>query len=214
MSLFINELGNTHIDANNSDGNTASVVLIRKVETSRLTSDKFKCEDITNSELVSCLRTRVRAKLAVSGISCVMFFMDDLGLDPDLPHCIAEDDALEAVEILSKILTNQLFEPECPEPCFTAQYYTQVVPIQELMVTPFVKNFLVKEYFSLFPRYANHHIHTLNERYLYDFSSALVAIGGYLGLFLGISCLSLGLDFLNGMEKLIQAKKQSHQQHS
>ena len=48
-----------------------------------------------------------------------------------------------------------------------------------------------KGYYIIWAFYTSLHVETKKESYVFDFDSALVAVGGSLGLFLGWSCQSI-----------------------
>ena len=58
-------------------------------------------------------------------------------------------------------------------------------------------DYYAKGYYIIWAFYSSLHVETKNENYVFDFDSALVAVGGSLGLFLGWSCQSFAMSFID-----------------
>ena len=54
--------------------------------------------------------------------------------------------------------------------------------------------------------YGHFNVEIKEEHCLYDFMSALVAIGGYMGLFLGFSCQSIPLGLIDILESRFRTR--------
>ena len=105
------------------------------------------------------------------------------------PDCKNESEALNLMKTLNKIEKESLQNSVCVMPCkakkfkVSSNYYSRNAFDTWQNYDP--------EYYYLYVVYSTLTVRVFKEEYVYDFATALVAIGGSMGLLLGYSCNSL-----------------------
>ena len=131
-------------------------------------------------------------------ITCWLPIMKFLRFPKDWPDCTDETEALELHAKLIQIEKETLKDSNCTMPCKAMDFKV-------------LGNFYSRNAFDNFPQYNPKYyylylvystltVKVLKEEHVYDFATALVAIGGSMGLLLGYSCNSLFSSLLDLIE--------------
>ncbi len=97
-------------------------------------------------------------------------------------------------------MQDTMTDGRCLEPCTLTYHDVNVVYYD---TTPTSKYDMGSGYFGIYAFYQNLLVKTQTEEFVYGFDSALVAVGGSMGLFLGTSCYSLCATFLDWLHDSI-----------
>ena len=209
MSVYPYEVTLNWIDAKNDDDIGAADIIMRK-EIIKKIPGKGGCKDILVSDLIECWIKKLAESLSKANIRCKVPALRFTQFNTDhLDYCTNKEDALEVEGIIYNEAIKNLEKSVCPSLCTTIKYHQ--------FVSLLSKNVLSKElkiygdgYFIIWQFYSTLYVNEKVETYIFDFDSALVAIGGSLGLFLGWSIMSMILDvaeYCNESYKLRNQRK-------
>ena len=209
---FALEIPVIRLDSHNSEGIIAADLML--AETKTFTLDKtnqhcfhYEIDKKNHNEMAffdNCCKkqlwhqTKSRIKCMIAGLS-TLEVLDTTGIK--IEECSDKKSALEteltASEIFLDLITNTS-SFGCPMPCEQISYKVDSIYYHR-------NNKIIVEgkFFSLFIAYSTLMVEERIETLNYDIASFLATAGGYLGLMLGFSCLSLLLTALAGLKKLI-----------
>ena len=131
-------------------------------------------------------------------VKCKIPAMDFTHTDFDssgLEYCKSKEDALEMEGLVYQLAQNTLTENKCGSMCERAIYNS--------ILNTYSTNVLGKElkvfgdgYFIVWAFYSSLYVSEKTETYVFDFDSALIAVGGSLGLYVGWSAYTIVMDVI------------------
>jgi hypothetical protein len=181
------------IDVENDQGIGGAEVQVRQEITHELRGNDKSCKQKPIKGFVYCVRKRLKKEL-IKRLNCTIPFFKSLQLPDFLPQCTTVSEADNAIVIASLIDKETIRKKKCKLPCTRVKYARNFAEYPEKSLPESDKLF-----FSLWIYYSSLQVEAKIERYIYGFETAIVAVGGSMGLFLGWSCYSVidtGLTFL------------------
>ena len=205
MSVYPYEVALQHLNVQNDNGfGGASIVYEKKVQ--KKLKAKGSCQDQTIQEFIGCIRAELRKALQKSTVQCMVPALNFTDFDTShLEYCQSPSEALAVENLIYELAQKTQLESLCRSQCRRVIY--------ENIINYYSERVLAKElasygegYFITWAFYSTLYVNEANETYIFDFDSALVAVGGSLGLFLGWSAHSLIMGFVRLMAKLKRTK--------
>ena len=126
-----------------------------------------------------------------------------------LKYCTTREDALKVDGIIYNTAIQNLANKVCGSICTVTKYHHKLSLLSKNVLSKELKTY-GDGYFIIWQFYSSLYVNEKVEKYMFDFDTALVAIGGSLGLFLGWSITSMVLylaELTN--EKLFKSKSKS-----
>ena len=176
---------------------------------------KSNCtETLITKDYISCIRKVFKERLEDLGILCKAPFMIFTDLDTSkLKFCSTPESTKEVEKNAYDIIIAIYQEQVCGLPC-TQTSYDYEVSLQSAKTVAYDPHIAQDErdYFIIWIYYTSLKVEEKIEKYLYGPDTALVAIGGSMGLFLGWSCNSILIkiiEFLSTKKCLRSSVKQA-----
>lgn len=166
---------------------------------------KYPCSHYTYEDLQRCMKKSLNNQILVKkNITCSSFFFDNLLQEP-FPACNSTSESFRSYHKLLQYVNVSLYQYSqdemnshpneewvCFRPCRTVTYNYYKGPLNLKH-----KDNAIAVYVSYWTAFED-----IQEEYLlYDFGAIVAAVGGALGLFLGISFFGIGSQFLDYVSK-------------
>lgn len=201
MSVYPYEVPVYHIDANNDDGIGAADIIYNK-NIVRKIPGKAGCHDKTLKEVIDCWKDELARSLEKAAINCKVPALRFTRFDiSHLNDCDTKDKALEVDGIIYKVAQDNLAKDICGKICSFTKYEHKTASLANNVLSKELKVY-GDGYFIIWSFYSSLYVNEKVETYIFDFDSALVAVGGSLGLFLGWSIKSMVLslaEYIDGI---------------
>ena len=158
---------------------------------------KNGCQDISIEEFAGCIRKSLQNSLENSTIKCKIPLFDYTSYNTDgLEYCKTKEDALAVETLVYELAIENHVKHVCGTICKRTRYQS--------ILNHLAKRVLSKElqlygdgYLIIWAFYSTLNVEEKIETYLFDFNSALIAVGGSLGLFVGWSIYSMVATLIN-----------------
>jgi hypothetical protein len=147
--------------------------------------------------------------MAEHKINCTTFLAHMFNLSSFLPNCKTQTEGENTFELLKLTMKSFIEDSEvfgCPMPCELSTFKPNLVYTHKNSIDIFKGVSYPEDEFPIFVYYESADVEELEERLLVSSSALLGAIGGYMGLLLGVSCLSIFLGFLKCLEEKFTKK--------
>ena len=181
------EFNAKYLDVQNQNEIIAADIYIKQEFWISTPNSERNCLDIKVDQFINCYRNEMLSKLQNN--TCWIPVMKYLRFPQNWPECKNDSEALNLMKMLNKIEKESLQNSDCVMPCkakkfkVSGNYYSRNAFEAWQDYDP--------EYYYLYVVYSTLTVRVFKEEYVYDFATALVAIGGSMGLLLGYSCNSL-----------------------
>ncbi len=194
LGIVVYDFVSVPILANSSKGIGSLDVIIRKEVTHQLSSKSTtKCQEgVTAEDFAGCSAEELSRRFLKMG-NCTSYLHQDIDPKDKLPLCQTPEEHFVTVELLIRLLKDIVASNHCKRICARSKFITTTIEYNENVI-PFGKYWLAVFYGSF-------NVEHKYEKYVYDFGTALVAVGGSMGLFLGLSCQSIALSMLDLVKK-------------
>ncbi len=189
LGIYPYEITSVKVQANNSHGMAAADLLIKK---EIIRSDDC-INDIGSDQFAKCATEElIKQFLAVA--NCTSFLLEHLHPQQKLPYCHQQYLVYnDAVNLAQNLLKDILISRKCASMCDRTRYSVNLAEYHENVMFGSDDYFLACFFGTL-------NVEHKTEKYVYGFGTAIVAVGGSMGLFLGFSCLSISLSLLKMLE--------------
>ena len=142
-------------------------------------------------------------------VKCKVPALDFTDFDTSfLRQCSTKDEALEMDGLIYELAQKVQGKKTCTVPCDLPKYKSELNFLSKLTLSKELKKY-GDGYYIIWAFYTSLHVEEKVETFLFDFDSALVAIGGSLGLFLGWSCNSIVMSFIEFLSNWLMRGKKS-----
>ena len=206
MSVYPYEVPVQFFNVNNDDGAGGGDIIYKKEITKKMPGEG-KCESKPMSDFVQCIKDKYTERLRKANIPCKVPALRFTSYNTDLmEYCTTKEQALEIDGILYNEAIANLADKSCINICDKPSYPNKLSYLG--------KNVLSKElkiygdgYYIIWNFYTTLYVEEKEERLVFDFNSALVAIGGTLGLFLGWSIASMVLSLAEFLKNYMSNRR-------
>lgn len=181
----------THIiiNAKNQDDIVATEIEVFKSIHIYQSTKQRPCTNADSSTLTKCYDLKLR-EIFGANLCMTPFLSSLLSNHEEVRQCNSSEEAksLEAESIIK--LSHLVQQDACPRPCHHIEYEAS---IHEYGANAF-RGLLPDEktnrsgYHQVWVVYSTMNVQTTTEEFVYNFETALVNLGGSMGLFLGLSC--------------------------
>ena len=200
MSVYPYEVPIVNINAANNDGIGGADIIYKK-EIIRKLSSKSECRSIDISSFAGCIRNALQKSLETSDkVNCSVPAMNFTSFDfSHLNTCATKDEALAIEGLIYNLAIENHVSNLCGHICERPKYRSELNFLSKRVLSKELKQY-GDGYYIIWAFYSTLNVNEKIETYVFDFTSALVAVGGSLGLFVGWSIFSMVstlIDFIN-----------------
>ena len=208
MNVYPYEVPIQYINSNNEDQIGAADIIFQKEIVKKIPKDGV-CADKDVKEIVECWKDKLAQALHYANLKCKVPALRFTRLNTDqMEDCQTKEDALEIEGLIYKTAIKNHENNVCGSMCSFTKYPHIVSVLSEKVLSKEIKIY-GKEYFIIWSFYSTLYVNEKIEQYIFDFDSALVAIGGTLGLFLGWSIHSMVMSVAHFVNNLCKKSKDS-----
>ncbi len=180
------------------------VILSKQVNHNLKFGGSGQCQsNLQSGDLVRCvfkeLKYRILDNYDAGMINCTNYILDNIIGNNSLTTCSSQSDYNLATNIVQDMLVTILSSGQCAQGCMQTKYQVQSIEYYNTLTTGFSNG-----EFILFVYFGSLNVEHKTEKYIYGFDTALVAVGGSMGLFLGLSCTSIFLFIIDFLQKKLQ----------
>ncbi len=187
----------TTVKLSSSDVGSADIVLRKEMSYKLKSGQEQKCDrDHTAMDYSQCSLKTLQTEFP-NKANCTFYLLEDFHPDKSLPLCTSFEESEKALMVAQHILMNAIKEKKCSEMCDVTRYHTNMAEYHRNIMPE-------NEGLLLFCFYATMSVDHKTEKYIYGFETALVAVGGSMGLFLGLSCMSIILSLIEWTQKKLK----------
>jgi hypothetical protein len=190
-------LNHDTIDASNEDGMRAASIKATKIYVEKLPKKGMDCQKgVTSIQYRDCAVDRIRSKFADSG-ECTTGPLMYYGIG----NQVCNDTQIYTflvnyVKVMDEVVEGQM----CGRRCEVNSYPSRKMYVHDKKLN-WGDSTMVTEYFKVGIYLDSFVVEEKVEYHIYEMDSAVAAIGGSLGLFLGYSCYSVVTNLIEGMLK-------------
>ena len=171
-------------------------IIYRKEITAKL-SGKNGCQDISIEEFAGCIRHSLQQSLENSTVKCKIPLFDYTTFNIDnLEYCNTTEDALAVETLVYELAQKNHAKYVCGSICKRPTYLSILNPLSKRVLSKELQKY-GDGYLIIWAFYSSLHVEENIETYLFDFNSAVIAVGGSLGLFVGWSLYSIITTFVD-----------------
>ena len=191
MSVYPYEVPIVNINAANDDFIGGADIIYEK-EIIRKLSTKSECRSIDIPTFAGCIRDALRKSLETSDkVKCSVPAMNFTNFDfSHLADCPTKDEALEMEGLIYNLAIENHVNHKCGYICERPKYRSELNFLSKRVLSKELKQY-GDGYYIIWAFYSTLNVNEKIETYVFDFTSALVAVGGSLGLFVGWSIYSM-----------------------
>jgi hypothetical protein len=203
LSVYPFDVSIHNLDTKNNNEIGGADLKVRKEIMTKNSGKNKICTDQSIQQYVTCVRSR-RIEELIKHANCTFPLFDVLGIQKMLPYCTSIDEAKKTQRLSFEIEKSTIREKLCVPICTRITYNS--------VIGTYSQNGMVERddnEYRIWLYYTSLTVEEKMEKYIYGYDTALVAIGGSMGLFLGFSCLSLVLSGLEWLEKWLQKKNKT-----
>ena len=153
----------------------------------------FSHSEMTNTQYNECIREQISHKF-LEKVKCnIPGLRDVLTVKHSIPECAdaqsADDTFFSYIEVSYDFLKNKI-ATHCQPPCKRKSYKTSAKQYHKNSWNDFSNQSTEEDLFYLQMAFSSLNVESEVQTLVYDTGNMLAAAGGYLGLFLGFSCLT------------------------
>ena len=193
MSVYPYEVPINYINQANLPSIGAADIIIQKEVIKKIPGRKGGCKDITLFDFINCWKDKLAESLKNSNVPCKVPALRFTRFNTDhLEYCTTKDDALAIEGLIYNTAIKNHEMSVCGSICTFTKYQNKISLLSKKVLSKEIKKY-GNGYFIIWSFYSTLYVNEKVEQYIFDFDSALVAIGGILGLLLGWSVKSMAL---------------------
>ena len=168
---------------------------------------KSDCRQIDIPTFAGCIRDALKTSLETSDkVKCGVAAMNFTTFDfSHLNDCPTEDEALEMEGLIYNLAIENHVGQKCGYICERVKYRSELNFLGRRVLSKELKKY-GDGYYIIWAFYSSLNVNEKIETYVFDFTSALVAVGGSLGLFLGWSIYSMMTSLIDSITQYFKAK--------
>jgi hypothetical protein len=186
----------------NSTNHKVGNLLLTEIQTTILNKIKQPCRKYSTEEFQNCSKAAILENF-IPQTSCISYnireFVDFS--EVNLEECISEETAASALNNLSLIIDDYISRTSefgCPVSCKQKSFNYKLEYFSKNSWITLEEEYRVdNDIFVLFVSFESLYVEEKTETFVYDIGSFLTAAGGNLGLFMGFSCLSIMVAFID-----------------
>lgn len=177
--------------------NIGAIDIIYRKEITQKLSGKNGCQDISIEEFVGCIRTSLQRSLENSTIKCKIPLFDyTTYITDNLEYCTTKEDALAVETLVYELAQKNHASYVCGSICMRSTYPSVINPLSKRVLSKELQKY-GDGYLIIWAFYSSLNVEEKIETYVFDFNSAIIAVGGSLGLFVGWSLYSMITTFID-----------------
>ena len=200
FGIFPYDLPILYLEANNTKNIGAIDLAVQKTITTKMSRHNHEClVDADAAKYIDCVFEKI-SKMHVEEASCKTVLLERNGFefDKNLHYCQNTSETTRIHRLASDTMKRVLRDRSCNPMCTQVAYDPAVKKYHNFVLYP--KN---RVGYRIWLSYASLRVEIRNEEYIYGIETTMSAIGGSMGLILGLSCLSFSLNAFDFLESKI-----------
>ena len=185
MSVYPYEVSLSHLNANNDNSFGGASIIYQKEILKKIPRDGL-CKEQTMTQFLQCIKAKLKVALEKAQPKCKVAALNFTEYNSDhLQFCQTKDEALKIEGLIYQLAQDTHNQNLCGSLCSRTIYKSRMNFYSKRVLGKELKTY-GNGYYIVWAFYSSLYVSEKVETYIFDFDSALVAVGGSLGLFLGM----------------------------